>query len=298
MRDPGKLPDFLIIGAMKSGSTTLFNYLRQHPRIFLPEYKEPEFFVAEKNWHKGVDWYRRLFAGAGGAVAVGEASTSYAKCTEFEGVPARVHAVIPDVRLVYVLRDPVQRMVSMYRHMVITGGEQRALAEALLEDDKYMGASSYFRNLSGYLELFDRSQMLVLLSEDLAQDHVAVVERTLDFLGLALSTDFRPDERRDLATESRRADRRLKTMLRDVPAAHLMHQRLPPWARGRLRTLTSRARAVPFEEPSPQLLAELQRRIRPDVQQLRECLGPQIHGWGLLDVDPDGTADQPPNSRR
>src|SRR5215210_7255111 len=113
-RQAGRLPDFLVIGAMKAGTTTLYNHLRGHPDIFMTSYKEPEFFVAEKTWGRGTAWYQRLFADAPDAARLGEASTSYSKCTEFTGVPERIHSLIPDVQLLYVLRHPIARIESMY----------------------------------------------------------------------------------------------------------------------------------------------------------------------------------------
>ena len=72
-----RLPNFLVIGAMKAGTTSLFHYLRDHPQVFLPEEKELYFFTEEDNWHRGLEWYRSRFRGAGDAKAVGEASVGY-----------------------------------------------------------------------------------------------------------------------------------------------------------------------------------------------------------------------------
>ena len=145
----GRLPDFLVIGAMKAGTTTLYNHLRRHPDVFVPTYKEPEFFVAEKTWERGAAWYRRLFAAAPDGAVLGEASTSYAKCTEFTGVPERIHSLIPHVKLVYVLRHPIERIESMYEHMVLTGRESRTIDQAVLQDAaRYVGPSLYGLNLS------------------------------------------------------------------------------------------------------------------------------------------------------
>jgi hypothetical protein len=95
------MPNFLVIGAMKGGTTALYRYLQPHPEVFMPPVKALEFFVAEANWRRGAQWYRRQFAGAGSnEVAVGEASNAYTKYPRFMGVPERIAAQIPDVRMV------------------------------------------------------------------------------------------------------------------------------------------------------------------------------------------------------
>lgn len=126
------LPTFVVIGAMKAGTVSLRHYLDEHPDVFLGRggmFGEPNYFVAEYNWSRGRAWYESLFADAdadaGQAGAIGECSPSYTMAPAFPGVPERMAAVIPDARLVYVVRDPVARMQSMYMHQVSAGRERR-----------------------------------------------------------------------------------------------------------------------------------------------------------------------------
>ena len=112
-----RLPDFVVIGAPKSGTTSLWSYLRAHPQIYMTPEKEPEFFNDEEHWSRGVSWYERLFADAGDALVVGEASVRYAAYRPASAsVPQRMAGVIPDAKLVYVVRHPVHRMVSTWWH--------------------------------------------------------------------------------------------------------------------------------------------------------------------------------------
>ena len=128
----GRLPTFLIVGGMNCGTTALYRYLQAHPEVYMPSVKAPEFFVEEANWRRGVDWYRRMFAGAPpDAVAIGEASNAYTKHPRYRGVPKRVASVLPDVRLIYVVRDPVARMRSHYQTKVAEGSEVAPFAEAV-----------------------------------------------------------------------------------------------------------------------------------------------------------------------
>ncbi|MDE3085339.1 MAG: sulfotransferase domain-containing protein [Acidobacteriota bacterium] len=109
------LPTFIVIGARKSGTSSLWEYLKGHPGIFVPEEeKEPKFFVEERGWGAGLEWYEGLFAGAREDQARGELSTDYTAFPLYTGVPARMKALLPDVRLVYVMRDPIEHLRSAY----------------------------------------------------------------------------------------------------------------------------------------------------------------------------------------
>jgi hypothetical protein len=278
-RKGGRLPDFLIIGAMKAGTTTLYNHLRRHPAVFMPAFKEPEFFVAEKSWHRGPAWYASLFADGSSHTVVGEASTSYTKCTEFEGVPARIKSVIPDVRLLYLLRHPLRRIESMYEHMLITGREKRPLDEAVLADQTYVGPSLYGRNLSLYLEHFEPRQILTLFTEDLAEDVPGSLRRVTGFLGVPEAPTSAT--RRDLESASRRTDRRLKSSLRKAAWAHRAYLAAPPRLRERAnRTVTKpggRSRAT----LSPNTINLLLPALLHDAQLLSQMTGAPVDRWSL-----------------
>jgi hypothetical protein len=102
------LPTFIVIGAMKAGTTSLYHYLREHPQIFMPKAKELDFFAVETTWRRGIDWYAEQFAGAGGdEIARGEASTAYSKYPHYPNVPERIARAIPGCQLIYVVRLPL-----------------------------------------------------------------------------------------------------------------------------------------------------------------------------------------------
>jgi hypothetical protein len=280
----GRLPNFLIIGAMKSGSTTLHGHLRRHPDVFLTAYKEPEFFVAEKNWSRGVEWYQRLFAEAGSALAVGESSTSYTKYTEFPGVPERIASLIPDVRLVYILREPVDRMVSMYHHQVLTGRESRPIDDALLTDPLYLGPSLYAANMRRYMGWFPRDQLHVMFTDDLAQDPGESVRRVSRFLGVDDGPTVEPSQEVLLRTSDRRADRRLKARLRGVAPLEIAFQRAPEPIKASLRRLTTREpSALAAAAILPETRQRLREKLADDLADLRTMLDSGLPAWGALD---------------
>src|SRR5687768_8813331 len=102
------LPNLIIIGAMKCGTTSMHGYLRRHRQIEMSGTKELDFFIAGRNWEKGPDWYASQFPG--GTAIRGESSPNYTSALIFPGVPERMHSVVPDARLLFMVRDPVDRI--------------------------------------------------------------------------------------------------------------------------------------------------------------------------------------------
>jgi Sulfotransferase domain len=274
-------PNFLIIGAQKAATTSLWAYLRSHPEVFLPDYKEPGFFVAEMNWSRGLGWYESLFAGAGDAVARGEASPTYTMYPYFDGVPERIAKVMPDAKLIYVLRDPVERMRSMYVQLLADGTERRPMKDALLYDSRYAVLSSYALQLERYFACFCRSQILLLTSEELHDRRLEVMRRVCGFLGVD------PGAPMDLSGESNCSEGkrvptavgRLLTPLANAEGhPHVRNQIACHWRHPLLtRAITPEATCM-----SEQLRRELADVVGPDVERLASWMGPSFSGWGLL----------------
>lgn len=190
---PGPLPNFLIIGAGRSGSTSLHRQLQAHPEVFIPREKELHFF--NKKWDQGVDWYRAFFADAASARAIGEATPSYLYSA---AAPHRMASVIPDARLIVSLRNPVDRAYSHYWKNRANGREKLsfeeglAAEEALLEAGKevpakwaYVGRGRYLAQVRRVLEHFQRDRLLVLIFEhDLCAEPARTYAAVCRFLGV------------------------------------------------------------------------------------------------------------------
>src|SRR4051794_28578727 len=110
-----RLPDFIVIGTTKGGTTSLWRYLSDHPDIFMPTRKELRFFSNNERWRQGVEWYARQFEGAGEHQLVGEASPQYTSWPRYPHVPERMASVVPNAKLIYLVRDPVARTASLWR---------------------------------------------------------------------------------------------------------------------------------------------------------------------------------------
>ena len=178
----GRLPTFFLIGAQKSGTSTLHRLLQQHPQAFLCDPKEPHYFSDHSAGARGEEWYRSLFAAAGDAVAVGEASTTYSMYPHYSGVVDRVLAAVPTPKLIYLVREPLARMRSAYLHGLARGSETRPIAQALREDPRYLQTSSYAMQLELWLRRVPREHVLLLSLDELRDDAGAAVSRAAELL--------------------------------------------------------------------------------------------------------------------
>ena len=180
------LVSILIIGAMKCGTTQVFHTLAAHPEVNASAMKEPNFFVdhASGNWSRGADWYRSLFREVSGLRM--EASTAYTKDYLDSKTALRIRSLCPEAKLIYLIRDPVDRAISHYLHSVTEGRETRPIQEALLDAKSSYGCLSlYHRQLTPYLRLFPRGQILIVRAESLWREPESNFSDILRFLGVA-----------------------------------------------------------------------------------------------------------------
>lgn len=203
------VPDFFVIGAYRSGTTFLYRALGQHPQVFVPVLKEPNFFAVDGNENatpellgRSVcepDEYERLYRDAASSQRCGDVSPEYLRNP---AAPARIRQTHPDAPLVAILRNPVERAYSDYMQHRARGSEPCAtFAEALdLQDERraglsrsaphYVDSGMYGVQLERYLEVFDRGQLLVLLYEDLQADAADVTRRVFDHIGVDPAVDI------------------------------------------------------------------------------------------------------------
>jgi len=181
-------PNLFIIGAMKSGTTSLHEYLDTHPQIVMSQEKEPGYFVEELGLHKGEEWYRTRWELDGGAYRyLGESSTHYTKLPVLQGVPERLFRYNPQARLIYIMRNPFDRVVSHYWHALRDehhGGELRSLLKAVKEDPGYLAFSDYAMQLEPYFDRFGRDAVLTLTFEALLEDPQRELDRIYRWLDL------------------------------------------------------------------------------------------------------------------
>ncbi len=275
-------PTFLVIGAMKAGTTSLWHYLRAHPQIFMPDLKEFQFFSDERRWVEGMGWYRDHFQGGGGAVALGEASTGYTKYPRPEGVPARIAEALPNVRLVYVVRDPIERIRSHYLHSVHKQRETRPLADAIEATPAYLAISRYRTQIDQYLEFFPREQLLVITAEELRANRVATLHRVFGFIGVDPGSAWDVAAHELHRSADKRTDTKVSETARRLPGYRVAARRLPgPLKRGYTGLATRSLVGDTNAEVSDALRARLEAELLPEVDGLREFLEPGFDGWGI-----------------
>jgi len=182
MRPLGRLPNFIVIGAMKAGTTGLHHYLGLHPQISMSKEKELDFFVQELNWRKGLQWYQSNFSGE--AQVRGESSHNYTCYPHFSGVPERMYALVPQAKLIYLLRDPVERIISQYLQNYTDGRENGEMASAVMEasHSRYISRSKYCMQLEQYWRYYSESQILLLTQEALQAQPRETLRNVFRFL--------------------------------------------------------------------------------------------------------------------
>ncbi len=185
----GPLPNFIVIGAAKSGTTTLYNYLDSHPCIAMSAIKEPCFFDHNVSWEKGWDWYRKLFAHAQQFQICGEASTNYTRFPQVTGVPEKIANYMPDIKLIYIIRDPVERAYSHYVHRHVKElfpGKpfRQGFEEFVANDPMCIDSSDYLMQIKQYLRYFSKEQLLVIRFDDLVKSAETVLTQVFLFLSV------------------------------------------------------------------------------------------------------------------
>jgi len=208
-----EIPNFLIIGAAKSGTTALYRYLKQHPEIYMPDRKEPHHFSfteITKNTNGPGDYvrtaitddeqYMKLFDNVKSQKAIGEASPTY---IYIPGTAQRIHSQLPNSKIIAILRHPADRAYSAYMHLVRDGYEKELDFEKALEKENeriednwgpiwhYKKAGLYFSQLIPYFKLFSNENILVIIYDDYKKDPKRVNQRIFKFL--EVDQNFVPD---------------------------------------------------------------------------------------------------------
>jgi hypothetical protein len=298
------MPNFLVIGAGKSGTTSLYHYLRQHPEVYMSPMKEPRFFAVqgqkldfrgpgdEVAFNRGsvtdVEVYRGLFRGVTDQKAVGEASPWYLHSPD---APARIKHYIPDARLIAILRDPVQRAYSSFLQRVQAGQEPlRDFAEALRQEEDRMRDNwaprwhskrigFYSVHMKRYYELFDPDQIRVYLYEDLRADPVGLAQDVFRFL--EVDETFTPDiSLRHNVSGVPRSVVLQAFLSRPNPVKTILKPFFAEDLRRRMTvSLENRNIAGPPPTLDPEVRRDLVNLYRQDILRLEEMIGRDLSKW-------------------
>jgi hypothetical protein len=275
-----RLPDFLVIGAPKTGTSSLHRYLGAHPQVFMAEVKELNFFITELNWSRGRDWYEQQFAAAGAAKAVGEASPLYTQHPYYRGVAERAAGLIPHAQLIYVIRNPIEQMLSHYADRRRWASENESVNKALLGNPVYLETARYAFQLEQFLAHFSRDQLHIVISEQLrtAETRARTFAGILRFLGVDERwTSETISEEHNVGVATRRW---LFQRLAASRSWGLLTSAAPEWLKRPLSPIVHH-RATPREELTVDVERELRSRLADDLAKLRDLVGPEVDAWRL-----------------
>jgi Sulfotransferase family len=293
-----RFPDFFIVGHPKSGTTALYEMLRSHPQIFMPDLKEPRWFATDLRERfggdgrlpKSEDQYLDLFVRAAAGQVTGEASPSYLRSKLAAGLIAEAR---PDARIIAILREPAGFLRSLHMELVQNHVEpeqdlRAALAGEQIGPDglrRYTDRIAYVEQLRRYREVFAPEQVLVLIYDDFRRDNEGTVRTVLRFLGVDDSFALRSVEANpSVQVRSLRLDRLTRRAQgAQGPMARALKDRIKTLSRGGAVFARARRRLV-YTAPQPAeeaLMRELRERFKPEVHALGEYLDRDLLAlWG------------------
>ena len=295
------LPNFLIIGAQKAGTSAIYAYLSQHPQVFASEIKEPAFFAFEgldlsfagpddaralRYIVRDIERYRELFRKAGSRARAGEASTMYLYAPR---AAERIRHYIPNAKLIAVLRDPVDRAYSAYRHLVRDGRETVSFEEGLAAEPSrtaanwhpifhYKQRGFYYAQLRRYFELFSREQIAVYTYDEFKAAPQALLKAMFAFLDV--DPDFQPDMSVLHNVSGIPRSRLLHAIIGRPSRVKDLAKRLLPARAARLHAaLMSRNIKVSGPKMAPETERALREEYREDIVQLESLIGRDLSAW-------------------
>lgn len=266
-------PHFVIIGAMKCATSTLHDQLAAQPWTWMSDPKEPNFFSDEENWGRGLGWYESLFAGAPEGAVCGESSTHYTKLPTYPECLDRLHAALPHAKLVYVMRDPVQRLVSHYIHAwsVHDIDDGAPLDRAVREHSALLDYSRYHMQVEPYLRRYGADRVLPVFQERIRMDPQGELERVWAHVGTGQDVHWDHDLRASNVSSARQRRPELLSRVLEIRALQVIRRSLMPASlRDRIKSRWSMK-----ERPvlSPESLAYVHEALDPDLARLGDLMG-------------------------
>jgi hypothetical protein len=273
------LPTFIAIGPGKTGTTWLYQCLAAHPQIRLARHTKETVFFADY-YDRGMGWYENFFEGCEGAAAIGEVSNTYFFTPQ---APARIAAHLPKVKLIAFLREPVERVISLYLFRLRNGLVKGSLEDAIAADPAMVAQNFFDEHLARYYALFPREQIFIALFDDLKRDPAKLLHDIYAFLGV--DPDFVPataDEQVLAASAPRNAGlfhllKRFALWLRRND-----FHRLLSWAKTNPLVMKVLTRPIARDD-KPMIATETREKLaaiyRPHVEKTAALIGRDLSGW-------------------
>ncbi len=274
------LPNFLVIGAARCGTSSFCAGLDAHPDVFFSDPKEPFFFCHDDNYEKGLEWYASFFDRAGDAAAVGEGSTTYSKLVQFPHAAERVARDLPDAKLIYLVRHPLEQIASHYvvlrSHRIRVRETGATVSESFAESVRHVpvliDTALYWKQISAYREHFPDERILILFFEDYKRDPADVLRRAFGFLGVDPEVSLPGAGRAQHGSHELVEDRALLRPLQDSSIGAVLRRASPRRFKDVLRPLIKR-RIGSRPEWDPQARAFAVDRLEEDTRCFLEYAG-------------------------
>lgn len=282
------LPHFLIIGAMKAGTTTFYHDLLSHPGIFMPADKEPHALTEDTVLtDEGRAKYAALFDPARPGQKCGEASTGYTKLPDFPGVPHRARAVLgPDLKLIYLMREPIARIISHNHHRFTSGiFKQGDIAGNLRQYPELLNWSRYAMQARAWIDVFGRQALMLIRFEDYVADRRAWIARAQEFIGVQPRPDlvnvdvyYNQSEGKPVMTDAWRAVRRYSGYRR------FLRPLLPSSIKQLLRSMVLPKAPPRPDPPTAEIVAWVIDQLRDDLADLQGLMELSHPVWDMSAV--------------
>jgi len=284
-------PDFIIIGAMKCATSTLHDQLARVQGVSMSDPKEPNYFSDADQWAKGHGWYGSLFNQMPETDLKGESSTHYTKLPTYPECAQRVLDHLPDAKLIYVMRDPIDRIVSQYIHEwsqhVIDEG--CTIDDAIRRHPMLVDYSRFSMQLQAYVERFGFGRILPVFFERLMHDPQHEFERVGRFLGISLEMKWDEGEAKNLSAQRQRRHPMLNAMLSLRATQFIRRTLMPESLRAKIR---SRWTMQDRPELSPDSIGWLHEQLNPDLHQLGDWIGRPLSCASFHEVVMQGSSPE------
>jgi hypothetical protein len=283
-----KVPDFLIVGAQKAGTTSLHFALSGHRSVFMSDPKELNFFQDDKNYSRGIGWYCQYFADCAEDQIAGESSPEYFHCMT---AAERIATVLPKVKIIVLLRNPIDRAYSAYWHAVRHAGEHLTFKQAISKEPKrilrdkrstkyfsYLSRSCYIEAIREYFRWFPSEKISIIIAEEYFRNPVSTLKELAKFLSVDCYSEFLESGKTVIQNEGR------APKSRQVQRLYAFLKERFPFLEGYFPSVThffskmNRA-AGSYPQLEPETRSSLRIYFEDSIDQLEDCIGRDLSIW-------------------